>query len=73
MNRGEIKVKGPDRLTVFLDLVDLYRTPGAVTRLKVEGEEGAAFISDNKKRVKILTENWKGDDPEQLPDKNRLF
>lgn len=73
MNRSKIIVKGVDRLTVFLDLVDLYRTPGAVTKLKVEGEEGAAFISDRFKKVKIITEFWKGDDPEQLPDKNRLL
>jgi hypothetical protein len=73
MSEAEIKVKGEDRLSVFIQLVDLYRTPGSKTFLKVEGEEGAALISDRAKKVKILTEGWVGVDPGQLSDKNRLI
>jgi hypothetical protein len=73
MSDGQIIVKGPDRLTVFLDLVDLYHDKKSKTLIKVEDDEGAAFISGKNKKVKILTENWRGADPEDLPDKNRLL
>lgn len=73
MNSGQIIVKGPDRLTVFLELVDLYHDKKSKALLKVEDGEGAAFISTPKKSITILTENWKGGLPEYLPDKNRVL
>jgi len=73
MSQIEIVVKGPDRLSAFMEIVSLYDTPNDRTLIKVEGEDGAAFISGRFKKVKILTFNWSGLDPEDFPGKNSVL
>jgi hypothetical protein len=70
---AEIVVKGPERLGVFLELIDAYQDAGALIKIKVNGGDGAAFISRDKFKVKILTANWENGDPEDFPDKNILL
>jgi hypothetical protein len=55
MTQVKITLEGPDRLKVFVDLVDLLKKPNVKLNLKIEDDEGLAFLISPEASFEVRT------------------
>jgi hypothetical protein len=55
MKEVKIVLSGPDRLTVFIELVEALRKPNVKTNLVICDVEGLAFLISPEKSIEIKT------------------